>query len=62
MSIENSVFNPLHSSGVLCLSIGGNLRFIVKSVITYIPTQGRGYYEETPQQKHPRQWRWVLVP
>ena len=27
MSIENGVFNLLHSSGVLCLSIGGNLRY-----------------------------------
>ena len=30
---------------------------IVKPIITYTPTQGRGYYEETPQQKLPRQRR-----
>ena len=27
MSIENSVFNLLYSSGVLCVQIGGNLRY-----------------------------------
>ena len=31
MSIENRVFNLLHSSGVLCEGIGGNLRFYRKT-------------------------------
>ena len=30
---------------------------IVKPIITYTQRQGRGYYEETPQQKLPRQRR-----
>ena len=27
MSIENGVFNPSHSSGVLCIRIGDNLNY-----------------------------------
>ena len=28
MSIENAVYNFLHSSGVLCAQIGGNLGYL----------------------------------
>ena len=33
MSIENGAFKLSHSSGVLCLQIGGNLRY---NYVTYI--------------------------